>query len=136
MARMLRRTALPVLLATATALAGCATVKPPEISYDSSVPPLPAPPAPIVEERPPPPHTPPAWTPRRGGSAARQPTAPVPNANAAARGEPPPEGYHNAIQVYPFHRGAPYPVYARPRQNTPKDRPRVGEEGDRTSRVR
>src|SRR3546814_13632752 len=39
MARMLRRTALPVLLATATALAGCATVKPPEISYDSSVPP-------------------------------------------------------------------------------------------------
>src|SRR3546814_17784563 len=50
MARMLRRTALPVLLATATALAGCATVKPPEISYDSSVPPLPAPPAPIVEE--------------------------------------------------------------------------------------
>src|SRR3546814_2932106 len=60
MARMLRRTALPVLLATATALAGCATVKPPEISYDSSVPPLPAPPAPIVEERPQPLHNPPA----------------------------------------------------------------------------
>src|SRR3546814_20448163 len=83
MARMLRRTALPVLLATATALAGCATVKPPEISYDSSVPPLPAPPAPIVEERPQPLHTPPAWTPSRGGSAARQPTARVQNANAA-----------------------------------------------------
>src|SRR3546814_13827504 len=61
MARMLRRTALPVLLATATALAGCATVKRPEISDDSSVPPLPAPPAPIVEERPQPqPHPPPS----------------------------------------------------------------------------
>src|SRR3546814_19874136 len=75
MARMLRRTALPVLLATATALAGCATVKPPEISYDSSVPPLPAPPAPIVEARPQPLHTPPACTPSRGATAPRQPTA-------------------------------------------------------------
>src|SRR3546814_20025946 len=118
MARMLRRTALPVLLATATALAGCATVKPPEISYDSSVPPLPAPPAPIVEERPQPLHTPPAWTPSRGGSAARQPTARVQNANAAARVEPRREGYYNAIQVYPWSERALYQVYAAPGQIT------------------
>src|SRR3546814_13588553 len=81
-----------------------------------SVPPRPAPPAPIVEERPQPLHTPPAWTPSRGGSAARQPTARVQNANAAARVEPRREGYYNAIQVYPYSEGALSQVYAPPGQ--------------------
>ena len=118
MARRFLFSALPVLLVTATALAGCATVKPPEISYDSSVPPLPSPPAPVIEERPRPLHTPPAWTPSRGGTAARQPTARVQNANAAARVEPRREGYYNAIQVYPYSEGALYQVYAAPGQIT------------------
>lgn len=118
MARRFFSSALPVLLVTATALAGCATVKPPEISYDSSVPPLPAPPVPVVEERPRPLHTPPGWTPSRGGTAARQPTARVQNANAAARVEPRREGYYNAIQVYPYSEGALYQVYAAPGQIT------------------
>ena len=121
MARRILSSALPVLLvtATATALAGCATIKPPEISYDSSVPPLPPPPAPVVEERPRPLHTPPAWTPSRGGSAeARQPTARVQNANAAARVEPRRDGYFNAIQIYPYSEGALYQVYAAPGQIT------------------
>lgn len=118
MARRINRSALPVLFLAATALAGCATVKPPEISYDSSVPPLTAPPPPIVVERPRPLHTPPAWTPSRGGTAAGQPTARVQNANAAARVEPRREGYFNAIQIYPYSEGALYQVYAAPGQIT------------------
>src|SRR3546814_16812721 len=46
MAPMLRRPAVPVLLAPAPALAGCATAKPPRINYAISVPPPPPPPAP------------------------------------------------------------------------------------------
>ncbi|MEO3434531.1 P-type conjugative transfer protein TrbG [Inquilinus sp. CAU 1745] len=118
MTRRFFSSALPVLVVTATALAGCATVKPPEISYDSTVPSLPAPPAPLVEERPRPLHIPPAWTPSRGGTAARQPTARVQNANAAARVEPRRDGYYNAIQIYPYSEGALYQVYAAPGQIT------------------
>jgi type IV secretion system protein VirB9 len=111
--------ALPALLVTTTLLAGCATVKPPEIAYDSDVPPLPATPAVVVDERPRPLHTPPAWTPSHGGAAnARQPTVRVENANAAARVEPRREGYYNAIQIYPYSDGALYQVYAAPGQIT------------------
>jgi type IV secretion system protein VirB9 len=94
-------------------LAGCATMKkPPEISYDASVPPLPPAPAVATQQPPRPLHVPPGWTPSRGGTAAGTPTARVQNANAAARVEPRREGYYNAIQIYPWSEGALYQVYA------------------------
>ncbi|MCR8493053.1 P-type conjugative transfer protein TrbG [Brucella anthropi] len=114
----LRQSALAMTLLSATMLAGCATFKPPEISYDSDVPPLPAAPAPVTEEPPPPLHTPPDWTPGRGGTAANTPGGRVQNANAAARVEPRSEGYYNAIQIYPWSDGALYQVYAAPGQIT------------------
>lgn len=113
-----RKSALAVALLSATALAGCATFKPPQISYDDNVPSLPAVPAPVTEERPRPLHTPPAWTPARGGTAANSPTGRVQNANAAARVEPRREGYYNSIQIYPWSDGALYQVYAAPGQIT------------------
>lgn len=109
---------LPLALVTALLLSGCATYKPPEISYDSDVPSLPAPPPPVVEQAPRPVHTPPAWTPSHGGENARTPAARVINANAAARVEPRREGYYNAIQVFPYSEGALYQIYASPGQIT------------------
>ncbi len=116
----MKRTAptLPLALAVALVLSGCATYSPPEITYDDDVPPLPAPPAPVVEQPPRPVHTPPGWTPSRGGEAARTPEARVVNANAAARVEPRREGYFNAIQVFPYSQGALYQIYAAPGQIT------------------
>src|SRR5690606_24987610 len=55
---------------------------------------------------------PPAWAVARGGASASTPTRQVGNANAAARVEPRREGYHNAIQIYPWSEGALYQVYA------------------------
>ena len=112
-----RKSAIAALLFSASALAGCAS-KPPEITYDSSVPPLPAVPAAVTDDRPKPLHVPPAWTPARGGVAAGTPTARVENANAAARVQPRREGYYNAIQIYPWSDGALYQVYAAPGQIT------------------
>ncbi|CAI2932240.1 P-type conjugative transfer protein TrbG [Aminobacter niigataensis] len=114
----LRKSALAIVLLSATMLAGCATFKPPAISYDSDVPPLPAVPAPVTEQPPRPLHTPPAWTPAHGGTAANTPSGRVENANAAARVEPRREGYYNAIQIYPWSEGALYQVYAAPGQIT------------------
>ena len=112
-----RKSAIAALLLSASALAGCAS-KPPEISYDSSVPPLPAVPATVTDDRPKPLHVPPAWTPARGGVAAGTPAARVESANAAARVQPRREGYYNAIQIYPWSDGALYQVYAAPGQIT------------------
>lgn len=110
---------LPLILSTVFVLTGCATYQPPEIDYDSDVPPLTEPPAPVIEQPPRAVHTPPAWTPARGGSAdARTPEARVLNANAAARVEPRRDGYFNAIQIFPFSQGALYQVYASPGQIT------------------
>jgi type IV secretion system protein VirB9 len=114
----LRKSALVALLLSATALAGCATNKPPEIRYDASVPSLPAVPAAVNDDRPKPLHIPPAWTPARGGTAATTPVDRVENANAAARIQPRREGYYNAIQIYPWSDGALYQVYAAPGQIT------------------
>lgn len=115
----LRKPGLAVLLLSATTLAGCATPeKPPEISYDASVPPLLAVPASATDGRPRPLHVPPAWTPARGGASAEAATGRVENANAAARVQPRREGYYNAIQVYPWSEGALYQVYAAPGQIT------------------
>ena len=114
-----RKSVLPVLLLSATMLAGCATPqKPPEITYDRDVPALPAVPVAVTDDRPRPIHTPPGWTPAKGGTAATTPTARVENANAAARVQPRREGYFNAIQVYPWSEGALYQVYAAPGQIT------------------
>jgi type IV secretion system protein VirB9 len=112
-----RKSAIAALLLSASALAGCAS-KPPEISYDSSVPPLPAVSAAVTDDRPKPLHVPPAWMPARGGAAAGTPTARVENANVAARVQPRREGYYNAIQIYPWSDGALYQVYAAPGQIT------------------
>ena len=113
-----RTTTIPALLLSATMLAGCASNKPPEISYDASVPPLPAVPLSVTDDRPKPLHVPPAWTVARGGTAGGTPTARVENANAAARVQPRREGYFNAIQVYPWSDGALYQIYAAPGQIT------------------
>ncbi|MQB35462.1 P-type conjugative transfer protein TrbG [Agrobacterium tumefaciens] len=115
----LRKSTFPVLLLSATMLAGCATPqKPPEINYDRNVPPLPAVPATATDERPRPLHVPPAWTPAKGGAAGGTPVARIENANAAARIQPRREGYYNAIQIYPWSEGALYQVYAAPGQIT------------------
>ncbi|TIW93496.1 MAG: P-type conjugative transfer protein TrbG [Mesorhizobium sp.] len=100
-------------------LAACATApKPPQISYDADVPPLPAVTVSTGEATPRPVLVPPAWTPSRGGSPASTPTARVENANIAARVEPRKEGYYNAIQIYPWSEGALYQIYAAPGQIT------------------
>ena len=64
----LRRALLPALLLGTSALAGCATYIPPEISYDAEVPPLPAPPV-ALDDRPQPLHVPPLWKPALGGKS-------------------------------------------------------------------
>jgi len=111
--------AIVAALLSATALAGCATMeKPPVIGYDASVPPLPAIPAAVTDDRPKPVLIPPAWTVARGGPAASTPTGRVENANTAARVEPRRDGYYNAIQIYPWSEGALYQVYAAPGQIT------------------
>ncbi|WP_353430312.1 P-type conjugative transfer protein TrbG [Paracoccus denitrificans] len=117
-ARSLPRSVLAVVLLSATALAGCATSKTPQFSYDDTVPPLPSPPAAVAEPAPKPLHVPPGWTPAKGGNAAENPESRVTNANLAARVEPRREGYYNAIQVYPWSEGALYQVYAAPGQVT------------------
>ncbi|MGZ2432692.1 P-type conjugative transfer protein TrbG [Neorhizobium petrolearium] len=110
--------AITAILLSATTLAGCATYKPPQIRYDASVPPLPAIPTAVTDDRPRPLHVPPVWTVARGGTAAGTPTARVENANAAARIQPRREGYYNSIQIYPWSEGALYQVYAAPSQIT------------------
>jgi len=100
-------------------LAGCATPpRPPQISYDADVPPLPRAPSLSTIETSQPLHSPPSWTPTRGGDAAQTPTGQVDNANAAARVEPRREGYYNAIQIYPWSEGALYQIYTAPGQIT------------------
>ncbi len=104
--------AIAAVLLSATMLAGCATNRAQQWSYDDSVPPLPTMQAAVTNDTPRPLHVPPAWTVARGGEAAGTPTGRVENANAAARVEPRREGYYNAIQVFPWSEGALYQVYA------------------------
>ncbi|MGQ3672606.1 TrbG/VirB9 family P-type conjugative transfer protein [Xanthobacter sp. TB0136] len=114
-----RKSVITALLVSTAMLGGCASAKkPPAITYDSDVPPLPAVPAAVTDTTPKPIHIPPAWTVSRGGGAASTPTARVENANLAARVEPRREGYYNAIQVYPWSDGALYQIYASPGQIT------------------
>jgi type IV secretion system protein VirB9 len=107
------------------AVAGCSTLKPPQISYDD--PPEPA----ILEAEPPRPvevvevpkllPLPGQLKPLPGARSAPEPRDPrqrVDQANAAARIQPSRSGYLNAVQVYPFADGALYQVYGAPGQVT------------------
>jgi P-type conjugative transfer protein TrbG len=107
------------------ALSGCASFRPPPISYDD--PPEPA----LLEPEPPKPvqvveipkllPLPGQLKPLPGPRAAPEPRDPrqrVDLANAAARVQPTRRGYLNAVQVYPFADGALYQVYSAPGQVT------------------
>src|SRR5204863_9305084 len=113
------RKGFPVLLVCAYALAGCTTFKPPQISYDDEIPPLPDQPR-LADDRPRSLHVPPAWTPARGGKEkeAKEPTERIDSANDAARVQPRKAGYFNAVQVFPYSPGALYQIYAAPGQIT------------------
>ena len=119
--RHMANLARPVLLVCMVALSGCTTFKPPQISYDADVPPLPNPPL-LAEDRPRSLHVPPSWVPAKGGkngtAEAKEPIARIETANDAARVEPRKEGYFNAVQVFPFSPGALYQIYAAPGQIT------------------
>ncbi|MEH2595113.1 P-type conjugative transfer protein TrbG [Bradyrhizobium sp. AZCC 1577] len=116
-----RRMLLSVLLLGMSALGGCATYIPAQISHDSEVPPLPAPPAP-VDDRLQPLHVPPLWKPvlggKTGGKEDAEPVSRVETANSAARVEPRKRGYFNAAQIYAYSPGALYQIYAAPGQIT------------------
>src|SRR5262245_11715643 len=114
-----------LVLFAATALAGCATFKPPQISYDD--PPEPAvleaePPKPVeiveIAKPLPLPGQLKPLPPQRSAPEPRDPKQRVDLANAAARVQPTRRGYINAVQVYPFAEGALYQVYGAPGQVT------------------
>jgi len=116
--RTLRRGALPLLLLTTSALAGCATsTPPPEISYDAAAPAVQTvdPPAPVTVVEIPRPLPLPGQMqrvePSRTTPEPTDPTARVNQANAAARMQPVRNGFINSMQVYPFTQGALYQVY-------------------------
>ena len=119
----MRFTTSLVLLAS-TALAGCATFKPPQISYDDERPAVleSEPPKPVkVVELPKPLPLPGQLKPLPKKHVSPEPKDPrqrVDQANTAARVQPTRSGYLNAIQVYPFTEGALYQVYAAPGQVT------------------
>lgn len=116
-----KRAFLSALLLCSSALGGCATYIPPEISYDAEIPPLPAPPV-ALDDRAQPLHVPPLWKPtlggRSGGKEEPEPVSRVETANSAARVEPRKRGYFNAAQIYAYSPGALYQVYAAPGQIT------------------
>ncbi|MGY4175012.1 P-type conjugative transfer protein TrbG [Bradyrhizobium sp. USDA 4518] len=116
-----KRAFLSALLLGSSALGGCATYIPPEISYDAEVPPLPAAPA-HLDDRLQPLHVPPLWKPvlggKSGGKEDAEPVSRVETANSAARVEPRKRGYFNAAQIYAYSPGALYQIYAAPGQIT------------------
>lgn len=116
-----KRALISAVLLCASALGGCATYIPPEISYDKEVPPLPAPPV-AHDDRQRPLHVPPLWKPvlggKSGGKEDAEPVGRVETANSAARVEPRRKGYFNAAQIYAYSPGALYQIYAAPGQIT------------------
>jgi type IV secretion system protein VirB9 len=113
--------------ASALALAGCAAkgTPPPQITYDTgdfvpaAVEPEPPKPVEIVavpEPLPLPGQLKPAPNDMPDASDDRSPTERVNDANETARLEPAEDGYINAVQVYPFTKGALYRLYASPEQ--------------------
>ncbi|MBP2428550.1 MULTISPECIES: P-type conjugative transfer protein TrbG [Bradyrhizobium] len=116
-----KRAFLSALLLCSSALGGCATYIPPQISYDAEIPPPPAPPAPL-DDKSRPLHVPPLWKPALGGKSGGKeepdPVSRVETANSAARVEPRKRGYFNAAQIYAYSPGALYQIYAAPGQIT------------------
>ncbi|WP_448040564.1 P-type conjugative transfer protein TrbG [Bradyrhizobium liaoningense] len=113
----LKRAILSALLLCSSALGGCSTYIPPEISYDAEVPPLPT--APVnLDDKSRPLHLPPLWKPALGGKSGvkedAEPVSRVETANSAARVEPRKRGYFNAAQIYAYSPGALYQIYAAP----------------------
>jgi type IV secretion system protein VirB9 len=111
------------MLLVSTTLTGCATFKPPLISYDDEQPAVQQadPPKPVQVELPKPLPLPGQLKPLPGARSAPEPRDPrqrVDLANAAARVLPSRAGYVNAVQVFPFAEGALYQVYASPGQVT------------------
>src|SRR5262252_11211658 len=123
-ARLMHSQSLAFMLLMSTALTGCATFKPPLISYDDEQPAIlqADPPKPVqVVELPKPLPLPGQLKPLPGARSAPEPRDPrqrVDLANAAARVQPSRAGYVNAVQVFPFLEGALYQVYAAPGQVT------------------
>jgi len=105
----------------ALVLCSCTTFKPPQISYDNDIPPLPDLPAP-ADDHARPLHLLPLWIPARGGKKgdeeAKEPADRIMTANDAARVEPRRAGYFNAVQIFPYSPGALYQIYAAPGQIT------------------
>lgn len=123
------RVASAALIASASALAGCATTsaKLPAIAYDDPPPaiaatPAPEPPRPVaVVTIPEPLPLPGQLKPVIEAAPSAEPADPrrrVGAANAAARVQPVRDGFINAIQQYPWSDGALYQVYAAPGQVT------------------
>ena len=118
--------ALPVLIAAALSLAGCATnFVPPNISYDDAAPALmtvdPVAPVTVVtlpKLLPLPGQLKPLADGKEPEPESADPTLRVISANELARVQPARDGYINAVQVYPFAAGALYQVYAAPGQVT------------------
>lgn len=115
-----RVSSLLAVLLTAV-LSGCTTFKPPQISYDEEVPPLPDQPV-LPDDHARPFHVPPSWIPARGGKKGseedKDPTDRITTANDAARIQPRRAGYFNAVQIFPYSAGALYQIYAAPGQIT------------------
>jgi P-type conjugative transfer protein TrbG len=120
----MRSRSIAHIILISTALAGCATFKPPQISYDDERPAVlegePPKPVQVVElPRPLPlPGQLKPFPPARSAPEPRDPRQRVDLANAAARIQPSRSGYLNAVQVYPFADGALYQVYSAPGQVT------------------
>ena len=118
----MRLTYLALTTLVSTGMAGCATFKPPQISYDDERPAVleGEPPQPVqVVEMPKPLPLPGQLKPLPGARSKPEPRDPrqrVDLANAAARIQPVRSGYLNAMQVYPFVDGALYQVYSAPGQ--------------------
>src|SRR5215471_4832281 len=123
-ARLMRSRCLGFMLMIYMALTGCATFKPPMVSYDGEKPAVlqADSPKPVqVVELPKPLPLPGQLKPLPGARSApeaRDPRQRVDLANAAARVQPSRVGYVNAVQVFPFAEGALYQVYAAPGEVT------------------
>ncbi|MFA5964974.1 MAG: P-type conjugative transfer protein TrbG [Sphingomonas sp.] len=121
-----RKSAIPALLISASALAGCAhaSAKLPAISYDTAAPAVQAsdPPRPVEVIAVPtllplPGQLKPVGEPEPRHDEG-DPRIRVGTANAAARVQPVRDGFLNAIQQYPWSDGALYQLYAAPGQVT------------------
>lgn len=122
----MRTPTLALILLSSTTLCACSTWKPPAIQYDNTPKQAvaqPAPPRPVqIVEVPKPLPLPDQLKPLpaldESKHQAVDPRATVVEANKDARIEPTPDGYINAVQVYPFSDGALYQIYAAPGEVT------------------